>query len=77
MGNLLESDLVGILANREAFLRPFKLGKVQKCMDCSIVEYCDSCPGASLLEYGDYVAPVTHKCDVSRFYWDATHEGGD
>lgn len=64
MGNLQESSLDDILGKRQQLLDPFKLGKMQKCMDCTIAEYCDSCPGASLLERGDYVAPIPHKCDV-------------
>lgn len=77
IGDLLESSLKDVLENRMVKLEQFKLGKVRKCLECGIVEYCDSCPGASLLELGDCVAPIPHKCDVSRFYWDATHEGGE
>jgi len=67
LGTLKESTFSKILGQRKKFLSQYILEKMPQCMECDIVEYCDSCPGTALLELGDYVTPASHKCDVSRF----------
>lgn len=71
LGNLKQESLDQILERRQQFLEPYKLGRIEKCCKCPIVEFCDSCVGTALLENGCFTTPSQHKCDVSRFYHDS------
>ena len=71
VGNLLQSDLESILKKRKKLLKPYTLEKINKCWQCNITDYCDSCIGTSLLESGNFTEPSQHKCDITHFYHNA------
>lgn len=56
MGNVLESKVLDIWNHPQyKRIRTMKRSQQHKCMDCDLSSLCNSCPGISYLETGEYL----------------------
>jgi len=59
MGNLRDKSFKDIWKTAKiADLRFMKLDDLSVCPDCSVLEYCNRCPGVAFLETGNYLGPA-------------------
>jgi len=70
IGNVLNQSLKQIVNNR-SILEKFSIKEMPKCLNCEIINFCDSCIGIALSENKDYTKPLLHKCDISKFMYKA------
>ncbi|MGE5340995.1 MAG: PqqD family peptide modification chaperone [Candidatus Omnitrophota bacterium] len=63
-GNLRQNRFEEIWNNSEELIkfRNLKLKDTYKCKKCDLMNYCQICPGLSLLEEGDLLAPAKINC---------------
>ena len=59
MGDIREKDFETIWRTEKVdSIRNMKLGDLKSCSQCSILEYCDRCPGIAYIETGNYLGPA-------------------
>lgn len=69
LGSVKNEPINQILKKRFSILEPYKMQNIEQCTMCDIKDYCDSCIGIAMMENKNYKEPVSHKCDISRFYY--------
>lgn len=69
LGNIKTESLSDILSRRKSIMSSFSIDNMAKCLDCPVVNFCNSCIGIALIENKDYKIPSPHKCDISQFYY--------
>jgi len=74
LGSIVNESLYEILQKRFSTLDKYKMQHMEKCIVCDIRDYCDSCIGIAIMENQNYKEPVSHKCDISRFYYSNTKD---
>ena len=59
MGNIRDNAFEKIWDTKEIDdIRYMKLEDLKTCSSCSVLEYCNRCPGVAFLETGDYLGPA-------------------
>lgn len=64
--NLLEVDVEYALDRLLPLVRGRKFITDSKCRNCSVRDFCRSCPGRALLEKGDMESPIEYYCELAR-----------
>ncbi|MFA4931981.1 MAG: PqqD family peptide modification chaperone [Caldisericia bacterium] len=77
VGNLREKTFEEIWNNSTelSYFRNLKLKDTYQCKDCKLMEYCPICPGLSLLEEGDMLAPAKINCVMASAMYKTLNDG--